>query len=233
LWNHPETNASAIGSPYQIGVGWSGMKSLTVVDWNSDGVADVLAQKSSGALTLYAGSGAGGFATPVTVAASGFAQTRLLAGKWVAGAKYPGIVGYGADGVLNYWANASGRGLSTPMRIGSGWAGLKLAMVDFDSDGKQDLLAVDGPGTMRLYRSTGTSRFVSETRKTVGTGWQSFRQFSATAGFAGTGSKGVLALQTSGQLRYYPILAGSKWGVASTAGTVGTAPLVAASSGAN
>ncbi|MDP9692716.1 UNVERIFIED_ORG: GH25 family lysozyme M1 (1,4-beta-N-acetylmuramidase) [Arthrobacter globiformis] len=233
LWNHPETNTSAIGSPYQIGVGWSGMKSLNVVDWNSDGVADVLAQKSSGALTLYAGSAAGGFAVPVTVAASGFAQTRLLTGKWVAGAKYPGLVGYGADGVLNYWANASGRGLSTPVRIGSGWAGHKLAMVDFDSDGKQDLLVVDGPGTMRLYRSTGTSRFVSEIRKTVGTGWQSFRQFSATAGFAGTGSKGVLALQTSGQLRYYPILAGSKWGAASTAGTVGTAPLVAASSGAN
>ncbi|WP_314191280.1 GH25 family lysozyme [uncultured Arthrobacter sp.] len=233
LWNHPETNGSTIGSPYQIGVDWSGMKSLNVVDWNSDGVADVLAQRSSGALTLYAGSAAGGFAAPVTVAASGFARTRLLAGKWFSGTKYPGLVGYGADGVLHYWANASERGLSAPVRIGSGWAGLKLAMVDFDSDGKQDLLAVDGPGTMRLYRSTGTSRFVSETRKTVGTGWQSFRQFSATAGFAGTGSKGVLALPSSGQLRYYPILAGSKWGVASTAGTVGTAPLVAASTGAN
>ncbi|WP_185982229.1 GH25 family lysozyme [Arthrobacter sp. KBS0703] len=231
LWNHP-AGSSVISGAFQIGVGWSGMKSLNVVDWNSDGVPDVLAQKTSGALSAYLGSASGGFTGPVTVATAGFAQTTLIAGKWVTGSRYPGLVGYGSNGELNYWANASGAALSAPVRIGTGWTGLKLAMVDFDTDGKQDLLAVSSSGSMKLFRSTGTNSFVPEARKIVGTGWQSFRQFSATAGFAGAASKGLLALQTSGQLRYYPVTAGSKWGPVSTAGTVGSAALVSVSSAA-
>lgn len=231
LWNHPAGSA-VISAAYQIGVGWTGMKSLNVVDWNSDGVPDVLAQKTTGAISAYLGSASGGFTGPVPVATAGFAQTTLIAGKWATGSRYPGLVGYGSDGVLNYWANASGAALSAPVRIGTGWTGLKLAMVDFDTDGNQDLLAVASSGSMKLYRSTGTNSFVPEARKIVGTGWQSFRQFSATAGFAGAASKGVLALQTTGQLRYYPIAAGSKWGAVSTAGTVGSASLVSSSSAA-
>ena len=231
LWNRPAGNSS-VGSPYQIGVGWSGMKSLNVVDWNSDGVADVLSQRPNGMLSLYPGSAAGGFAAPVTVAASGFAQTTLVAGKWVSGSAYPGLVGYGADGTLYYWANASGRSLSAPVRIGVGWSGLKLAMIDFDSDGRQDLLAVTASGAMRLYRSTGANKFIPETRKTFGTGWQTFRQFSASKGFAETTGKGVMAVQTNGQLRYYPVMAGSRWGAVVTAGSVGVASTVSSSSAA-
>jgi GH25 family lysozyme M1 (1,4-beta-N-acetylmuramidase) len=232
LWNRPAAN-SKIGSAYQIGVGWSGMKSLNVVDWNGDGVTDVLAQRSSGPLTLFPGSTSGGFGAAVTVASSGFGQTNLVTGKWVSGSRYPGLVGYGADGALYYWANATGRTVSAPVRIGAGWSGLKLAMIDYDSDGKQDLLAVNTSGAMRLYRSTGANRFISEARKTVGTGWQSFRQFSANKGFAGTTSKGVMAVQSDGQLRYYPVAAGSRWGTSFIAGSVGMASTVASTSGAS
>jgi GH25 family lysozyme M1 (1,4-beta-N-acetylmuramidase) len=231
LWNNP-AGSSVITGAYQIGVGWSGMKSLSVVDWNSDGVPDVLAQKATGAISAYLGSASGGFTGPVTAATAGFSQSTVIAGKWVTGSRYPGLVAYGSDGVLNFWANASGAALSGPVRIGTGWGGLKLAMVDFDTDGNQDLLAVASSGSMKLYRSAGTGSFVPETRKIVGSGWQSFRQFSATAGFAGPASKGVLALQTTGQLRYYPIAPGSKWGPVSTAGTGGSAALVSFSSAA-
>lgn len=231
LWNHP-AGSSVITGAYQIGVGWSGMKSLHVTDWNSDGVPDVLAQKTTGAMSAYLGSASGGFTGPVTAAAAGFTQTSVVAGKWIAGSKYPGLVGYGKDGVLNFWANATGAALSGPVRIGSGWGGLKLAMVDFDTDGKQDLLAVDSLGSMKLYRSTGTGSFTPEARKTIGSGWQSFRQFSGTAGFSGDASNGLLALLATGELRYYPIAPGGKWGLASAAGTVGSAALVSVSSAA-
>ncbi|MFF2315685.1 GH25 family lysozyme [Arthrobacter sp. NPDC058097] len=231
LWNRPARNSS-FGNAYQVGVGWSGMKSLNVVDWNGDGVTDVLAQRSSGALSLFPGSASGGFGAAVTVAPSGFGQTTLVAGKWVSGSRYPGLVGYGADGALNYWANPAGGTVAAPVRIGAGWSGLKLAMIDFDSDGKQDLLAVNSTGAMKLYRSTGAARFITETRPTVGTGWQAFRQFSAAQGFAGSASKGMMALQSTGQLRYYPVAAGSRWGAAFNAGSLGTAPTVSYSSAA-
>lgn len=229
LWNRPAGNSS-LGSAYQIGLGWSGMRSLHIVDWNSDAVADVLAQKPDGTLSVYPGSAAGGFAAPFRVAAGGFTEGALVTGKWVSGSRYPGLVGYGADGVLYYWANPTGRTLSAPIRIGTGWSGLKIAMIDFDSDGRQDLLAVDSAGAMRLYRSNGTTRFIPEARKTVGTGWQSFRQYSAAANFAGSGSKGILAVQPTGQLNYYPVVAGSRWGAAFTAGTLGTASIVSSTS---
>ena len=215
-----------MNTPYPIGTGWSTAKTLHVLDWNKDGVPDVLAQWSSGALSVYFGAKTGGFTGPVVLASTGFAQTTFVTGRWVKASSYPGLVGYGADGALYYWANVSGRALSAPVKIGVSWGGLKIAMTDFDSDGNQDLLAVNSLGAMRLYRSNGQSGFISETRKTIGSSWQYFRQFSSTAGFAGAGSKGVMALLTNGQLSYYPIVAGSTWGTRTTAGTVPTSTVV-------
>jgi GH25 family lysozyme M1 (1,4-beta-N-acetylmuramidase) len=232
LWNRPAGGSAGVGGAYQIGIGWSGMKSLNVVDWNSDGVPDVLAQKSTGGLSAYLGSKTGGFSGQIAVATAGFDRSTIVPGKWVSGSTYPGLVGYGANGELNYWANASGGTLGAPVRIGAGWESLKLSMVDFDSDGKQDILAVNPAGSMKLYRSSGLNKFIPETRKVVGSGWQNFRQFSAAAGFAGAASEGVLAVRTSGELRYYPVLAGSRWGTAWTAGSVGAVALVSASSAA-
>ena len=190
LWAHPANGAGGLNASYQIGTGWSTAKALHVLDWNKDGVPDVLAQWSSGALSVYFGAKTGGFTGPVALASTGFAQTTLVTGRWVKASSYPGLVGYGADGVLYYWANASGRALSAPVKIGVSWGGLKIAMTDFDSDGNQDLLAVNSLGAMRLYRSNGQSGFISETRKTVGSSWQYFRQFSSTARLCGRRHQG-------------------------------------------
>lgn len=226
LWAHPANGTGGLNTPYQIGVGWSAAKTLNVLDWNKDGVPDVLAQWSSGALSVYFGAKTGGFTWPVTLASTGFAQTTFVTGRWVKASSYPGLVGYGSDGALYYWANVSGRALGAPVKIGAGWGGLKIAMTDFDGDGNQDMLAVNSLGAMRLYRSNGQSGFISESRTTIGSSWQYFRQFSSATGFAGAGSKGVMTLLANGQLSYYPILAGSKWGTRTSAGTMPTSTVV-------
>ncbi|MFF2029495.1 GH25 family lysozyme [Arthrobacter sp. NPDC058192] len=226
LWAYPANGTGGLGSPYPIGTGWSTAKTLHVLDWNKDGVPDVLAQWSAGALSVYFGAKSGGFTGPLTLASTGFAQTTFVTGRWVKASSYPGLVGYGSDGILYYWANVSGGALSAPAKIGVSWGGLKIVMTDFDGDANQDLLAVNSLGSMRLYRSNGQGGFISETRKTVGSSWQYFKQFSSTAGFAGAGSKGVMALSTNGQLSYYPIVAGSKWGTRTTAGTLPTSSAV-------
>ncbi|MFJ6026147.1 GH25 family lysozyme [Pseudarthrobacter sp. NPDC092424] len=232
LWTYPANGNGSLTAPYQIGTGWSSAKSLHVVDWNKDGIPDVLAQWSSGALTVYFGSRAGSFSGPVTLAASGFSETTFVTGRWTTAGSYPGLVGYHSDGVLRYWANTSGGALGAPKTIGKGWNTLKLAMTDFDGDARQDLLAVDPSGAMRLFRSNGSGTFVAESRRTVGVGWQSFRAFFSTGGFAGTGSKGIMALQTDGSLAYYPLLGSSRWGTRSTAGSVGSSPVVSSNTSA-
>jgi GH25 family lysozyme M1 (1,4-beta-N-acetylmuramidase) len=207
LWNYPATGAAntGLGNRYQIGVGWSGLKSLHVADWDSDGTYDVVSQWSSGTLKVYFGSANGGFSRALTVGSAGWAGITFVAGSWERGSRYPGLVGINAAGGLYYWANSSGTGLTNARKIGSGWTGLRISMTDFDSDGNQDLLATDSAGLMRLFRSNGTGNFLIESRKTVGSGWSSIPHFSAKKAYAGAGSQGVLAVLGSGQTRYYPI----------------------------
>ncbi|MCU6480087.1 FG-GAP repeat domain-containing protein, partial [Arthrobacter sp. A2-55] len=211
LWNYSATGSGTLAAPYPIGVGWTGLKSLHVVDWNSDGVPDVLAQWSNGAMTLYPGASGGGFARPLTLASTGWGSVKFITGRWVTGSTYPGLVGTNGLGDLYYWPNKTGGTLGTAQKIGTGWGTLKTAMQDFDSDGNQDLLAIDPLGTMRLYRSNGTGGFVIESRPAIGSGWSSFSRVSGVNGFTGLGSKGVLAQSPTGLMRYYPIGTNSSW----------------------
>ncbi|MCU6479050.1 GH25 family lysozyme [Arthrobacter sp. A2-55] len=215
LWNSAATGHGQLQAPYPVGVGWTGLKSLHVLDWNQDGIPDILAQWSSGTLTVYRGVQGGNFMSPITVGSGGWANIRITTGTWVTGQPYPGVLGITATGNLFYWANNSGAALSAGSQIGNGWGSLRIIMVDFDQDGSQDLLAVDGQGAMRLYRSNGKGSFIPEARPVVGSGWASFRQFTGVTGFAGTGSTGVLAYSWDGTVRFYPITAPRTWGTPS------------------
>ncbi|MCQ9163012.1 GH25 family lysozyme [Arthrobacter sp. STN4] len=215
LWNSAATGTGQLQPPYPIGRGWTGLKSLHVIDWNQDGIPDILAQWSSGTMTVYAGTTGPGFAAPITVGTAGWGNIRITTGKWVSGAPYPGVLGINAAGQMFYWANQSGGTLSAGNQIGTGWGPLRIIMVDFDLDSRADLLAVDGQGLMRLYRSNGSGNFVAETRPVVGSGWAAFQQFSGVTGFTGPGSTGVLADSSDGSVRYYPITAPRSWGAPS------------------
>jgi hypothetical protein len=81
-------------------------------------------------------------------------------------------------------------------------------MTDFDQDGNQDLLAKRSDGRMVLYRSTGAGGFLSEARRTVGTGWNSINSITAVGGFT-TGSSGLMTRLTDGRLAHYPFSKGT------------------------
>jgi hypothetical protein len=170
-----------------------------------------VSQWTSGAVKVYLGSGTGGFARTITPAGAGWSGITFITGHWERGSRHPGLVGKDTAGYLYYWANPNGTALAAARRIGTGWNGLRIAMTDFDSDGNQDLLAANTAGYLRLFRSGGAGTFLSEARKTVGSGWGSVPHFSGKTGYAGTGSKGILGVLGSGQVRYYPITGGS-WG---------------------
>ncbi len=212
LWSLPSTGTGGFDGPFQIGTGWSGVKSVHIVDWNSDGVRDVLTQWDNGSLTVHFGLSTGGFARSITLAASGWAGIRFISAPWITGAPYPGLLGTTASGDLYYWANASGAGLSPARKIGTGWGALRIAVVDYDADGKQDVLAVNSAGSMLLYRSNGQGGFMAESRRIVGSGWSGIPQFSTAAAFTDSGSRGLMAVLSGGGLKYYPLVGPGTWG---------------------
>jgi D-alanyl-D-alanine carboxypeptidase len=82
---------------------------------------------------------------------------------------------------------------------------MKLAMSDFDNDHRQDLLVTKSTGDLMLYRSDGAGKFAPEARRKVGNGWNAVAQSSASFGFQGTGTRGLMAKAADGRLLYYSL----------------------------
>ncbi|WP_308159506.1 Ig-like domain-containing protein [Arthrobacter sp. ISL-65] len=215
LWNYPASGRGGFQPREKIGTGWSTLAKGFVADWNSDGVFDVIAQWQDGRLSYYAGRPGGGFVAARTIG-NGWGSYHVTVGRWRKTDKYPGILAYDAAGTLWYYGNSAGSSLSPRIRTGLGWRGLYLTMTDFDQNGTQDLLAKRSDGRMLLYRSTGTGGFVSESRPTVGAGWNGINSITAVAGFT-TGSSGLMTRLTDGRLARYPFSRGT-WGARTIVG---------------
>lgn len=227
LWDYPATGKGALGARTQIGHGWRGLRSITVTDWNADGVFDLVAQWQNGKVTTYLGIASGGFSTGPVLAASGWAGNQLTIGPWLEGSKYPQIISRASNGTLSLWSNPSGAGLGTARTIGTGWGKLDLVMVDFDGNGTQDLLARNSSGALLLYRSNGQGNFLSQARPTVGTGWDGMTSLSVATGFTAGNSVGIVARTSRGGLLYYPTPGNTSFGTRSTIGNSWTPMLIA------
>ena len=205
LWSYPANGRGGFGTRVRIGLGWSGLKAGFVADWNADGVNDIVAQWKTGTLSVYRGKLSGGFLSPLRVGSAGWQSMNITVGKWHNGQRYPGVVGTAADGAMYFYPNATGGALSTRLRLGQGFQGMKLTMADFDNDRRQDLLVTRATGELLLYRSDGAGKFAAEPRRRVGTGWNALVQSHASFGFQGPGTRGLTAKTTDGRLVYYSL----------------------------
>ena len=104
----PGPGPSAPGE--QIGQGWTGLRSINAIDWNADGVLDLVAQWTSGRVNVYLGIAAGGFSTGPVLAASGWGNYQLTIGYWLSGSYFPQIITRDDSGALRLWRNTSGAG---------------------------------------------------------------------------------------------------------------------------
>ncbi|MBE0008658.1 MULTISPECIES: GH25 family lysozyme [unclassified Arthrobacter] len=211
LFNYPGTGNGSVSSKVQIGHGWSNTRTIHSVDWNGDGVIDILAQWANGRLTVYLGRTTGGFYPAQVLATSGWGGMKMTVGPWLRGAR-PTIIGTRSDGTLHYWPQNNNGTLMSPRKIGHGFGSMSVVMTDFDGDGRQDLLARNTASKLALYRGVGTGGFQYETRRLVGTGWHTTHTMDSVSGFAGTGSRGIIAKRHDGTLHYYPIRTGGVWG---------------------
>ncbi|MDO5751485.1 GH25 family lysozyme [Arthrobacter sp.] len=219
LWNYPKAASGKYGARQQIGRGWSGLRSLNVIDWDADGFLDILAQWDAGNLSVYRGLPTGGFATALTLAGTGWADKQLTVGYWLNTSSRPQILAKSADGTLRMWTTNSADQISNGSLIGQGWGKFNLTMVDFDGDRKQDLVAQDPEGDLYLYRSNGAGAFINESRSKIGHGWADFTSVTVSSDFTAAGSVGLVARNRNGALSYYPVPGNSTFGSPLAVGT--------------
>lgn len=222
LWAYNAPGNSTLGSRTQLGSGWGSVEKIVSVDWDQDGTLDLVTKWNNGYITFYKGIGNNDYKDPVNIG-SGWQGYDITVTKLRSGDKYPGVVARNVStGVLYYYTNPSGYSIGSRITIGSGgWATMtEINALDWDKDGKMDLVVRNSAGQLLLYRTDGNGNIVYETRPVIGTGWGIFDSINAVPDFAGTGTVGLLAQTPTGTVRYYPINNGS-FGAMTTPGTTG------------
>jgi uncharacterized protein YkwD len=212
LWGYTAPGNTSLGARTAVGTGWSNAKQILSVDWNSDGKLDIVARWGNGYVTMYAGLGGDDYKAPINIGSGGWQNYDITATKLRASDTYPGLVARDTvGGKLFYYPNTTGGAMTAPRTmIGSGgWSPMsEINALDWDKDGKMDLVVRNSAGELKLYRTNGTGTILNEARKTVDFGWNIMDSISAEPNFAGPGTVGLIARTTTGNLFYYPIVNG-------------------------
>ncbi|WP_330331876.1 VCBS repeat-containing protein [Streptomyces sp. NBC_00536] len=219
LWLYPGNGVGGLGDRVQIGAGWGAMSELTAADYTGDGKPDLLAvENATGNLYVYPGTGAAsglGTLGDRTQIGSGWGGMRELTALDVNKDGKADLLAIDTAGALwTYPGTGSlngGNTLGSRVQIGAGWSAMTELTVpgDLDSDGKADLVAIDGAGTLWKYPSTGALNSMNTlgNRAQLGTNWDSMRQLVG-ADFNGDGKGDLDAVEApaeaTGSLYFYP-----------------------------
>ncbi|WP_245953738.1 CAP domain-containing protein [Arthrobacter silvisoli] len=217
LRDYPALGNGSFGPVRAVGKGFTGAKELFVTDWDRDGVFDVLAQQLDGRLLLYPGLLDGGFAAPVQLGGSGWQTMTVAVGTWCGNNRMPQILATNSKGQLYLYQNRGLAAVGIASSLGVTVPGLRLAMVDYDADGLQDLLAVESTGNLRLYRGSGAPAPKTETRPVVGTGWTDYSGLRSLRNVTGLNTTGIAGLTADGKIEYWDLSSGKFAGVTTVA----------------
>jgi hypothetical protein len=120
----------------------------------------------------------------------------------------PQILATNSQGQLYLYPNRGRASVGLASSLGVTVPGQRLAMVDYDADGLQDLLAVESTGNLRLYRGTGAPAPKTETRPVVGTGWTDYSGLKSLRDVTGLNSTGIAGLTADGKIEYWDLGSG-------------------------
>jgi uncharacterized protein YkwD len=209
LVNRPSLDNRQFGAQQVIGTGFGSAKEVFVTDWERDGVFDVLAQWTDGRITLHSGAAGGGFLPAVTLGQSGWAGMTLALGGWCGTNRLPQLVALDAFGNLWLYPNRGTVDLALRTLMASGVSANRLAMVDYDADGFQDLLARQADGNVRLYRGSGAPAPRAETRAVVATGWSDVTAIRPLRDVTGLNSTGLALGRAGDSVQYWDLSTGT------------------------
>ncbi|MBW8871809.1 MAG: VCBS repeat-containing protein [Leifsonia sp.] len=244
LWSYRGKGSSAgVNNSYLsgtlIGWGWSSfVRVIDAGDVDGNGTGDLVAVRSDGTLWLYLSTGTVASGQPTYEAGRliGTGWTvfdKIIAGDFDGDGKRD-LLATRTDGSLWFYPGiprSNGSGWSGPGALaGVGWSGFTGFVTSGDSngDGKTDLVAKRGDGTLWFYAglgktSTGTPGFRAGVQ--VGSGWGTFTTATGTGDRSSGRSGDLLGITPGGALLYYPdkpvkapgygpsIVAGTGWGI--------------------
>lgn len=183
-------------------------ETMHIVDWNNDGISDVMMKTTTGRgnLDLWKGRSGGGFDL-VEVGHGGWNGYWVSFGRWSNADKYPTFLALDkVTGDLFWYGNITGERHEGRVQIDSGWLDASIVLVDYDRDGNMDILGTFPDGQMKLARSNGAGEIIQGSKQVVSTGWNNMDSISVVYGAEGTDSRGIVARETStGDLYYYAI----------------------------
>lgn len=153
LWLYDGRSNGALSSRRQIGKGWNIYNQLVGLDRNQDGVGDIVARTETGTLYVYAGNGAGGYASRATDTANpvDWAGTKAVAGE----GHQPGfgknqVLGRMSDGTAYAYQGRGDSGFFPRQGIAFGYDPvdfpLMTSTVAFGDDGAPGLVVTTKPG---------------------------------------------------------------------------------------
>ncbi|MFD0719298.1 MULTISPECIES: FG-GAP repeat domain-containing protein [Streptomyces] len=186
-------------SAYELGGGFGDATALVQANVSEGGRANDLYHRAAGTLYYTAEHGN---------------DTKVIGGGWdiyntivsvgnMGGTADPDLVGRDASGNLWLYQGKPDGTLAARIRVGTGWNGMTLVgRGDYTGDGKADLLARFGDGTLNIYAGTGAATVdaVVGTRYDAGAGWQAYKALASAGDTDGDGKTDLIAADTAGAL---------------------------------
>ncbi|ASN22188.1 hypothetical protein CGK93_22880 [Arthrobacter sp. YN] len=173
LWMYPGNGAGGWLARVHVGSGWNAITAIvTPGDFNGDGTADILARDTSGTLWLYPGDGRGDWLPRTNLGTGWNALTAIVGSGDFNSDGTPDVLARDGSGVLwLYNGNGTGGWAWDRQKVGEGWNSMTaiVAPGDFNGDGRPDIVARDGSGSLFLYPSASDGAWLPTVR--IGQGW--------------------------------------------------------------
>lgn len=157
-------------------------------------------------MRLYRGTGTGGFfATTTTIDATWGNTARTFAMGDFNNDGHPDLGRTTNNGAMEFAAGTGTGRFQSVTTIGTGWERYNaiISGLDFDGDGKIDVIARDLSGNVDLYRGNGNGGWATGNAQRIATGWGGFTAIFNAGNFDGAGGSDILVRRADGALVLY------------------------------